>query len=300
VRDHLEWLRLRGLRQSTITTRRNRLRHLQRALGTDDLLAVTPEQLHDWQAALRLTPAAHAAYVSNVQQFYAWALDEGLIGTDPARKLIKPKVPRRLPRPIAEDDLAFAVAAASVRVRPWLVLAGWAGLRAQEIAYLERAEVRETDRPPHLIVIDGKGGRQRVVPLHPRVEAALRPMPAAGFLFLRRDGQPGPNAPWMVSHLANEHLHELGIDATLHQIRHRFGTRLHAACHDLRVVQEVMGHSSPSTTAGYVEYSRQLAVDAVNRIDGTDDGPAVVESYRPLRRLRTGGGSRPGVGRTAR
>lgn len=263
VAAHLEWLRLRGLRPATIATRAGRLRHLAAATRTDCLLELDRAALDEWQAHLHLTPGARSAYVSHVQQFYAWALRDGWIDVDPSVHLIHPKVPRRVPRPISEDDLYAAVATASARVRPWLVLAGWAGLRAGEIARLERADVRDADTPPMLLVADGKGGRQRVIPLSSRVLAELAGMPRRGYVFPRHDGRPGPNAPWMVSHLANRHLHGLGIPATLHQIRHRFGTRLYAECCDLRLTQELMGHSSPATTAGYVAYSHRRAVAAV-------------------------------------
>jgi site-specific recombinase XerD len=53
------------------------------------------------------------------------------------------------------------------------------------------------------------------------------------------------------------------VDATLHQLRHRFATRLYAECGDLRVVQELMGHCNPKTTAGYAAYSAAAAVSAV-------------------------------------
>lgn len=269
IRRHLEWLRLRGLRPATIATRAGRLRHLMRALRVSGLLDVTAEQLGAWESALRLTPGARAAYVCHVREFYRWALAESLIDVDPTLRLVVPKIPRRLPRPIPEDDLRLAVAAAERRIRPWLVLAGWAGLRAGEIALLLRQDVREANDPPVLLVTDGKGGKQRVVPMSPFVRRTLFAygMPKrAGYVFGRYDGQSGPNAPWMVSHLCNAHLHGLGVDDTLHALRHRFGTRLYAECRDLRLTQELMGHSSPATTAGYVAYSPGLAADAVARL----------------------------------
>jgi integrase/recombinase XerC len=269
VAGHLEWLRLRGLRPSTILTRRNRLAHLGRALHADDLLAVTEGQLRDWERSLRLTAGARAAYVCHVQAFYRWAHAEGLIDVDPSLRLVVPKVPRRLPRPIPQDDLLLAVAAAPRRIRPWLVLAAWAGLRAREIALLERQDVREANDPPVLLVADGKGGKQRIVPMSTFVRQTLfgYGLPKrAGYVFDRQDGQAGHNAPSLISHLANEHLHGLGIDDTLHSLRHSFGTRLYAECKDLRLTQEVLGHDSPSTTAGYVAYSPGLAAEAVQRL----------------------------------
>ncbi len=66
----------------------------------------------------------------------------------------------------------------------------------------------------------------------------------------------------------NDYLHELGIPDTLHAGRHRFGTRVYAGMPDIRVVQALMGHSDPATTAGYVAYSSVRAVEAVERLGG--------------------------------
>ena len=91
-------------------------------------------------------------------------------------------------------------------------------------------------------------------------------LPKTGWVFRRRDGAPGPNRPWTVSHLSNEYLHEQGISATLHQLRHRFGTVAYQARRDLRMVQELLGHSSPATTAGYAAYAHTDAADVVEQL----------------------------------
>jgi integrase len=78
----------------------------------------------------------------------------------------------------------------------------------------------------------------------------------------RIDGQPGPNQPHRVSQLLNDYLHAHGISETPHQLRHWFGTTTMAASHDLRIVQELLGHASPSTTAGYVAWDTAAAAAA--------------------------------------
>ena len=89
-------------------------------------------------------------------------------------------------------------------------------------------------------------------PASARRELAAARLPASGYLFRRHDGAPGPNAPGLVSQLAARALRDAGVSATLHQLRHRFGTRTYQASHDIRVVQELMGHQSPVTTAAYI------------------------------------------------
>lgn len=267
IQEHLIWLRLRGLRETTIVQRGYALRRLDRALPVP-LLAVDEQMLATWQRALQLTPVAHCCEVGHVSQFYKWALLDGLISRDPTLRLIRPKKPRRLPRPISEEDLAVAIDCAPAHIRPWLILAAYEGLRAGEIARLERGHVLDTSTPP-VMLIDGKGGHERIVPLSDRALRELRAhgLPSRGAVFRRLDGRPGHNSPARISQAANRYLHGIGITATLHALRHYFGTAIFERCQDLRVTQELLGHRDPATTAGYVAYSVARAVDAIRALD---------------------------------
>jgi integrase len=156
-----------------------------------------------------------------------------------------------------------------------LVLAGWEGLRAMELAGLDRADVLDLAVPP-VMLIRGKGGRERVVPLSPIVLAELDRygLPRDGPVFPRRDGQPGTNSATRISNIVSTYLHEAGLPFTLHQCRHRFGTEMYRNSRDLRMVQEMMGHAGPTTTSGYVAFSPRTAWEAVQRITGQLDGSA--------------------------
>lgn len=269
VAAHLAHLRLRNLSPSTVRQRHYALARLARHLSchTDDLLALVPDDLMQWQTEIaHLSPRYRSSWHSHVAAFYAWAAEEYGI-TSPAKVLVTVRLPRRLPNPISELDLDMAIRCAPERIRPWLVLAGYAGLRAAEIANLTREQVRDTADPP-VLVISGKGGHERIVPLSRIVLDALQlaGLPSRGYVFPRADGLAGANRPWQVSHLVNSYLHGLGITHTLHSLRHRFGTQVYRVSKDLRVTQEVMGHASSSTTAPYADWSRSDAVDAVQRM----------------------------------
>jgi integrase/recombinase XerC len=263
---HLSYLRQRGLSENTIYQRSRAMHRLRGHLGID-LFTATPDMLADWRAGLVLGDQGIKCEVSHIRQFYAWALANGLVQVNPADRLPVPKLGRRIPRPIGDDRLMYALATAPPRVRPWLVLAGWAGLRAKEIAYLRRSSVLENAAPPVLLIATDatKGRSERIVPMSPFVRDELMPLlpGASGYLFRRLDGARGPNMPGLVSKLANEHLHGCGYPETLHQLRHRFGTGTYRQSRDLRVVQELLGHSSPATTAGYAAYDQADAVAAV-------------------------------------
>jgi integrase/recombinase XerC len=270
VTAHLAWLRMRRLSEHTVYDRSRVLHRLRLALPVP-LLDATEEHLAVWREGLgHLSGHAIATYCGHVTQFYRHAAAEGWITSSPAERLAVPSRPRRLPRPISEDDLMAALSSAAPRVRPWLVLAGWCGLRAQEIAYLRREDVLERHVPPVLMVTEqaAKGGRERIVPLSVFVLGELVPvLPAHGWVFRRADGKPGPNTPGKVSKLACKALHEAGIPDTLHSLRHRFGTETYRTSnHDLRSVQEMLGHASPATTAGYAAWDRADAAAAVESL----------------------------------
>lgn len=276
VADHMADLRMAGATMKTIAGRTGALRVLARSLGKP-LLEMTEADLRRWQRGMaggadraELCVRTRRVYVSHARMFFRWAQTEGLIDADPSTVLIMPKPPRGRPRPIQENTLQQALAAADPMVRAWLVLAAGAGLRAMEIAGLCRDDVIDRSDEPHLIV-RGKGDKVRTVPLAGWVLTELRAygMPVSGPLFRKQNGQ--PLDPHYVSAIANRRLHAGGVPETLHQLRHRFATRLHRATRDIRLVQELMGHESLATTANYVAYD---AAEAAAGVDALTVGAA--------------------------
>jgi integrase/recombinase XerC len=269
VPAHLEHLRLRGLADGTIDARRRALARMTASLPCP-LLDVLEEDLLAWRARLQLGTDAVRAYVSHANQFYTWAVTAGLLGHNPAAGVPVPPKARHIPRPIGEQDLMTALAAAAPRIRIWLVLAAWCGLRPKEIACLRRENIMEAATPPVLVVASDatKGHRGRVVPLAAFAvdEITAAALPSHGYAFRRLDGKPGANGPWTVSKDCNRHLHDCGIAATVYQLRHRFASRAYHHKRDLRVVQELLGHQDPASTAIYVDYDNPEAAAAVEAI----------------------------------
>ncbi len=223
---HLAHLRLFGRSERTVYDRERAVIRLAAWLRPVPVLAATAADLGAWRASLTVGDQAVVVYCAHVAGFYDFAVTRGIIDSNPAAGLPVPSPPRGVPRPVSEEDLAAALACASGRVRPWLVLAGWAGMRAKEIALLKRDCVLDTAASPAILIARNatKGRRERLIPMSQFVldELRLAGLPSHGYVFPRHDGRPGPNTPWLISQLAGRALHESGSSATLHSLRHRF------------------------------------------------------------------------------
>jgi site-specific recombinase XerD len=266
VAAHIRWMRLRGLSTNTVKLRRTAL-GLLAVYVARPLLEATPDEIDAWQSTLGfLAVQTRASYVSHVRNFYRWAVEYGHLTENPATVLASPRVPKRLPRPISEARMASAMAMAPQPIRLWFELAAYGSARAGEIAVLERPDILADEREP-MIVLHGKGGKERMVPLAPALAESLdQPcLPRQGRLFRRASGL--PMTPRDVSRQANDWLHDHGYPETIHQFRHRFGTQALRAGANLRQVQELMGHESPATTAIYTLVNPTDAAPAVAAID---------------------------------
>src|SRR5262249_36894749 len=113
---------------------------------------------------------------------------------------------------------------------------------------------------------EGKGGKPRYVPMPPIVVDALAPKLTGGHLW-PSSKRPGPISAGHVQKRTNSFLRSIGISQTLHTLRHRYGTQMYAVSgFDLRLTQEVMGHSSPSTTAMYVAVAARAGAEVAARL----------------------------------
>lgn len=197
-----------------------------------------------------MSSASRAVEVAHFASFYRWAFRyERLEGRNPMDRVVRPRVPKGMPNPISEVELARALSLADRPVRTFLLLGAYAGLRACEVGGL-RAEHVESER----IRVAGetaKGGKARVVPTHPLVlNEVADHYPARGFLFPNKAGD-GPASGHNVSVRVHAFFRDNDIDGTMHRLRHRFATQLYRTSRDLLLVQQVLGHESPAQTAKY-------------------------------------------------
>lgn len=259
IGEHVQEMVRAGLADGTIYHRTSILRRVERECGP--LVGLTTEQLRGWLDR-PLGDNARRTNISHLARFYRWAIIEDHATNDPTLRLSRPRVRRGLPRPIPTDDLTEALGQAVGEVRVMLALAAFCGLRCCEIAALDGGDVHDR-RTPGLLVVHGKGAKIRVVPLHHVAGELLRchGIPAAGPVFERG----GVRLPaWRVSKLLRAHLVACGFGATAHQLRHWYATETYERSGgDLRMVQELLGHASPATTAVYTAWSQAKAADVV-------------------------------------
>ena len=256
----------RGLASRTIAQRVGLMRRLRRFLDRSPITA-TEEDIQAFLDYLRVGMSTRSIYLASFASFYKWARKAGYVRVDPVEDIVRPRLPRRLPRPMPKADLEWALRGADARMRAWLLLAAYEGLRCCEIATLRVENIRDNEDPPFIEVV-GKGGHERKIPLNPMVEEALRAygLPQSGYVFV----SPRTRMAYRqgtVSNVIASYLRGKGLRWTAHNGRHSFGTEVNDATGgDLRIVQELMGHASPATTALYTRVNQEKAVQAVRSL----------------------------------
>lgn len=195
------------------------------------------------------------SYRASLRGFYAWAVATGRTGTSPAVGLPAPGMTPPAPHPAPEDVYRLALAIAGPRERLMLRLAADLGMRRGEVARVHSRDVVD-DLLGWSLVVHGKGGRSRMVPLPDDLARRLRAQPS-GWAFPGDDH--GHLSPRWVGRLVSRLLPE---GWAMHSLRHRFATRAYAVDRDLLTVQQLLGHASPVTTRAYV----QIDDDAKRRL----------------------------------
>ena len=243
--DHITpwtaWMRSGGTPATTVNLRRYYIERLARA--HPNLLMLTVDDLAEWSGGQGWSPNTRKSARSALRCFYGWAVHTGRLETSPAHLLPAVRVPRGRPKPTPELAYRRALRDADPRIRLAVRLAGQCGLRRGEVSRVNVGDVFE-DLTGYSLRVVGKGGHVRDVPLEDDLAAEL----------LALDGWAFPSP--LGGHLTPHHLAKL-IRAALdghhtHSLRHRAATRAYAGTRDLRAVQELLGHSRPETTAGYV------------------------------------------------
>ena len=248
---YITHLTAQNLSKNTTDIRR---RYCRRWAAAWPLLTPTTGQLVDYIAGAG-APASKAAMRAAMKSFYTWAHDEGLTTSNPAARIGRVRVPRAVPRPMPDDLIRDALARAPERVRLMLMLGALAGLRRAEIAQVHSDHVT-----PEGLRVFGKGGVTRLVPLVPELRRALEGV--QGWAFPSPHAGKGHMNARYVGQILSQYL---PAGYTCHQLRHRFATTIYQQTHDIRAVQELLGHSSIMTTQRYTAVGAEHLHAAVMR-----------------------------------
>ncbi|WP_410468424.1 site-specific tyrosine recombinase XerD [Tsukamurella columbiensis] len=283
LRTYLDHLTVeRGAAPNTLSSYRRdlgRYREYLGGLGVGDLASVTESQVSGFLVALReggedhppLAASSAARSLIAVRGLHRFAAAEGMTPVDVAREVRPPAPAKRLPKALPVEQVIALLEAAGgdsdadtpsrLRDRAMLELLYSCGARISEVTALD---VDDIDAESRSVVLQGKGGKQRVVPIGRPALAALdaylvRGRPALvkrsnPALFLNvRGGRLSRQSAWQVLAAAAE---RAGIDTATthvspHTLRHSFATHLLEGGADVRVVQELLGHASVTTTQVY-------------------------------------------------
>lgn len=286
----------RGAARNTLAAYERDLEAYAAFLGGEGagLQQATPEHIRNYLASLAaegLKASSAARKLSALRQFHNFLYGEGIARANPATAIDAPRLRRPLPKVMSADDVTRLISTAearvlrltgkarlkAVRLHCLLELLYATGLRVSELVALKRQAVA---KGPQFLMVKGKGGRERLVPVSHKAAAAT-----ASYLQALRDDEV-PESPWLFAshgeagHLTRQHfaleLKGLAAEAGLsvatispHVLRHAFASHLLAGGADLRAVQQMLGHADISTTQIYTHIE-------------TDRLRAAVETHHPL------------------
>jgi integrase/recombinase XerD len=235
-----------------------------------------------------LAPSTVSRFLSSLRGFYKWRELEGYADQNPLDDFEGPKITRSLPDVLHVEQIEALLAAAAGE-EPWqlrdvamIEIAYSCGLRVSELVKLQHSSI---SFKTSIVRLTGKGGKQRIVPFGKRAEDALkrylkqgrsqisgkdkqglnRTLPAAAgdYIFLSRRGTPITRDAF--TKILKDYVLKAGLPQTVspHTLRHSFATHLLEGGADLRVVQELLGHSSINTTEIYTHVDREYLTETV-------------------------------------
>jgi integrase/recombinase XerD len=266
----------RGLAENTLSAYQQDLNRFILSVGKNDLKyidQVTADNLSNYLAdlsAAKLSATSLTRHFAAIKGFFKFAVKENIISTDPTVSIATPKLPSRLPKALPVSEIEKLIAVVST---PNLV--GYRNLAILEFMYgtgcriseLTGLDVDDLDIVEHTVRLRGKGDKQRLVPLGEYAITALnkylvaaRPsfssgktVDTAAVFRNQRGGRLTRQGVWAI--LRQAAVAAEISDMTPHSLRHSFATHLLEGGADIRVVQELLGHSSVATTQIYTKVS---------------------------------------------
>lgn len=234
---------------------------------------VTPAHVADYVASVSGAATTIARALSSIRTFHRYLLDEAVVSADPTAEVHAPALPARLPKALSIEqvqtllDTVIGDEPEALRDRALLEFLYATGARITEAVSMSVDDVLGDDqRTRETIRVTGKGKKQRIVPIGSYARAALdayltrarpvfaqRSARAGAWVFLGTRGGPlSRQNAWLILQRAAERARMPG-SVSPHTLRHSFATHILAGGADIRVVQELLGHSSVQTTQIYTK-----------------------------------------------
>lgn len=265
----------KGLSANTAAAYINDVSHLIGYVERNNLQFdnIRPDHLHSFLAIvhdLGISPRSQNRLLSGIRSFFKFLRLEGYIEEDPSELIESPHLGRDLPEVLSVEEIDALIAAIpsdkdeSLRNRAIIETLYGSGLRVSELI---DARISRLDLQENLIIVEGKGSKQRIVPISPLAsELIAQYLSFRRFLdvkpegndiiFLNRRGRPLTRQ--MIFIIIRDLAAMAGITKTVspHTLRHSFATHLLEGGANLRAIQEMLGHESISTTELYLHLDR--------------------------------------------
>lgn len=271
---YLAHCRAAGDSPKTLRLRKGVLRRLDRELPHGLLFAATQE-LEAWFGGGSWCAKTRSVYGEAARSFYHFACAgaDPYLTWNPMLDLPHTRYRRRLPRPATEDQIRLALARLTGPARLAVLIAVHTGMRVGEIA----GALREHFTERQVYIPHGKGDRDRYIPIHPEVWAAVADLPPGPIMRPEHPhGGTRLSAVDWLSRLVSRQLHAIGLRLTCHNFRHSFATTLMREDVNVRKVQQLMGHASLATTERYMLVTTEDLDEAIARL------PSYASNDRPV------------------
>lgn len=235
--------------------------------------ATTEQDLHQLLASIHdmgISPRSQARMIAGMRSFFKFMKMEGYIEADPSELIESPRLGKHLPDVLSIEEIDAMIAAIpadkeeSLRNHAIVETLYGSGLRVSELV---EARISRLSLDDALLIVEGKGSKQRIVPMSPASVSLIRDyLPQRDRLKIKKEGEDiiflnrrgAPLSRVMVFYIIRDLAAAAGIQKTVspHTLRHSFATHLLEGGANLRAIQEMLGHESIATTELYLHLDR--------------------------------------------
>ena len=269
IGEYLEYLELeKGLSQNTIDAYRRDLENFSDCLEVEDIKSVDRFMINTYVRTLRekkFAPTSIIRKVASIRGFFRWVTSVGILEKNPASTLEQPKVPQRLPKVITVKDVEDMLHANLTPLEHVVMeLLYSCGLRVSELVNLK---VNDIDLASKYVRCFGKGSKERIIPIGETAKSVVKEYLPQRELVIKKFNLDTKrllileNGRLITRQDVYTFIHNQGkkINKNIspHTLRHSFATHLLENGADLRIVQELLGHSDVSTTQLYTHISKK-------------------------------------------